>query len=263
MNVSPGCGQPKRTKEIPMRGFKGTGTIVSAIVLLMSTLTGGTALGASPKGDYVYQDGPLPPLKDARVYVLEGIPSQDGCTYQYPSLTVGPNETARMQRDIGIDSVHCRKLVEEGIPTEIDTATADTSLTGPVLSSTSSVVPIAATSSISTGYHATWYENYFGTQLSFDKSYITWQWDGSCALSGSTQGEWRWSTGPRLVAGVERRNRLGDVLQVHGGNLFDLHQVDVQLLSLFPLCSGLRLEQRLHHRELLGAGHLRTRLVPF
>ena len=118
------------------------------------------ALGASPAGDYIYQKGPLAPLRDSHVYVLKGSPSPDGCTYQYPPLTVGPNETAKLQRDIGIDLLRCLKLVEEGVPTAIAASNADSSISAPV-GSTASKAGLA-TASISTGYHAAWYENISG-----------------------------------------------------------------------------------------------------
>ena len=174
--------------------------VVAVATLAVVALPGPVA--AAPGDGFVYQSRRPAPLADARTYILLGTRTADGCRFDYPDLVLGVGETTRLQRDIGIDQAHCRKLVEEGIPTtDVSTAGVDptiTSITAPIGQRTATGAatgPAVLTSStVSSGYHKTWYENFLGQLLSGDTTYITWIWNGSCATSGSTYGEWSWNT---------------------------------------------------------------------
>lgn len=144
---------------------------------------------------FVYQSAKLSPLLDSMTYVITGKRTPKGCLFDYPELVLGPGELAREQRDIGIDIAGCTKLVEEGVPTSDDFPVADASLKESVGSSSETTgASTAASEQVSSGYHATWYENYLGQLLTGDQTNITWTWNGSCVTSGSTSGEWSYNS---------------------------------------------------------------------
>jgi len=168
-------------------------TRVFGAALIAVVLTALTPLAAGARDDsYVYQSNPPAPLRDATTYVVIGTRTADGCRFEYPELTLRDGETTRVQRDVGIDQGRCRKLVEEGVPTQDEEVPgADSSITetiGHREAKGSSVA--AAASTVSSGYHKTWFENSLGHLLTGDTTYITWIWNGTCATSGSASGEW-------------------------------------------------------------------------
>jgi hypothetical protein len=151
-------------------------------------------------GDYVFQERAPKPLKEATKSVLQGTRNADGsCHYDYPEVAVPRGETAVEVRDLGIDHGRCRKLIEQGIPTEepgppgegekqITEAFDDSTAT------TETSVALAATSTAS-GYNWTWWEDVLGIKMTQDRTNISWSYNGSCALTGSTSGEWSWAYG--------------------------------------------------------------------
>lgn len=178
----------------------------AAVVLLPFLLSIGLAqplAAAKPEatGDYVFQERAPKALKDAKKSVLQGRRNADGsCHYDYPEITAVSREAAIEVRDLGIDHGRCRKLIEQGISTEEpgpagegeDRVTATFDDPGATLDSSGAA--LAATSTAS-GYNWTWWEDILGIKMTQDRTNISWSFNGSCALTGSTSGEWSWATG--------------------------------------------------------------------
>lgn len=117
--------------------------------------------------------------------------ARTGCSYKYPK-TVRPAWASEWEvRDIGIDRARCMKLVEEGVPTSTTAATG-TALTTSVGSSSGAPAGGASIQSTLSGYAENWWEDFVGKTVTKDRTDVTWQFDGSCATGGSTNGTWSW-----------------------------------------------------------------------
>jgi hypothetical protein len=72
-------------------------------------------------GTFEYVREAVPPLRDAKTWVLTGRkPANDGCQYRYPigGETEIPADGWAL-RVIAVDMSGCRKLMEEGTPTQL------------------------------------------------------------------------------------------------------------------------------------------------
>ena len=54
---------------------------------------------------------------------------------------------------------------------------------------------VKAVTSTASGYNWTWWEDVVGLKVNQDRTNISWAYNGSCASSGSTSGEWSWNYG--------------------------------------------------------------------
>ncbi len=146
-----------------------------------------------------------PPLRDSHTYLLHGTKSGSTCRYEYPEVNLDPPLTETyVVRDLGYDPVNCLRLVEEGYQV-VATPSAPTTAQFRIAASMS---PDGTDSSYTTShYHQRiWYEDPINQVLTGDTTYITWQWDGQCALGGVTD------------QGVEYRAQTGWALTGHGGS---------------------------------------------
>ena len=185
--------------------------VVVAGAVLLTLFSGGLAEAKGPVADqpeFIFQDVKLAPFEDSKTYIVVGERVPDGCAYTYPDFTV-PADVDRWQiRDVGIDPKRCMKLVEEGVPTVEEVSDADSSLTQVIDASSSlpigsSQAPSAVTS-VASGFAHAWYEDLPGWDVTSDKTWISWTYNGSCATAGSSSAEWSWiaGTGWRLVSGT-------------------------------------------------------------
>jgi hypothetical protein len=159
---------------------------------------------AAARVHFLYQDTQLAPFQRAITYVVNGKRTPTGCTYTYPDFVI-PADVDRWQvRDVGIDPEQCVKLVEEGVPT-IETALEGDSAASLPIGDSDSGAAMVGTASIfvASGYARAWFEDLPGWDVTSDKTYISWTYNGSCATAGSASGEWSWiaGTGWQLVSG--------------------------------------------------------------
>jgi hypothetical protein len=100
-------------------------------------------------------------------------------------------------RDIAIDPVHCKKIVEEGIPGDAAPALADGDkrIMEAVPETKGAAAPGEAVTSTASGYNWTWWEDVVGLKVNQDRTNISWSYNGTCSSSGSTSGEWSWNYG--------------------------------------------------------------------
>jgi len=94
----------------------------------------------------------------------------------------------------------CRKLIEQGISTEEPGPPGDgedrvTAIFDDGAATTDSSRAALAATSTASGYNWTWWEDILGIKMTQDRTNISWSFNGSCALTGSTSGEWSWATG--------------------------------------------------------------------
>lgn len=183
-----------------MKRKQPTSVVVLVVVFLVSLAQ--PVLAADPESldGYVFQERALRPLKDAHQSVLVGKRNRDGsCHYDYPEITVSESGVIIEVRDVGIDANRCRKIIEQGVSTESWTGPGDGEAQditnvddGPPPNGGSGAMAITSTAS---GYNWTWWEDVLGIKMTQDKTHISWSYNGSCALSGSTSGEWIWAYG--------------------------------------------------------------------
>ena len=171
---------------------------VLAAGILASVFPAATLAAEPTQAGYVYQQSELSPLAEARSYVLQGTRLTDGrCHYDYPDVKVPAEAAAWEVRDIAIDPVHCRKIVEEGIPGDPDPVLADGDkrITEAVRETKGVATSGEAVTSTASGYNWTWWEDVVGIKVNQDRTNISWSYNGTCSSSGSTSGEWSWNYG--------------------------------------------------------------------
>lgn len=193
-NTNTGRQHRRRTSD-------GAGVVaVVAILLGFGAVHPQFVAGSDAGSDYVFQLGTRAPLLAASVSVLQGTRNADGsCHYDYPEVSVPDDAAAIEVRDVGIDQGRCRKLIEQGIPTEAPGEL----LEGERRSAATFDDPepnrpaegLFATTSTASGYNWTWWEDILGIKMTQDRTNISWSYNGSCALTGSTSGEWTWAWG--------------------------------------------------------------------
>jgi hypothetical protein len=166
-------------------------------VMLAAVVPASIADAASPGSGFIFQRNKPAAFESSHTFQLRGTRNADGsCHYDYPTLSVPAGQTVWEARDIAIDPVKCIKLLEEGRPTATTADVAgDGKLTANADQAGVSSIAALATSGVASGYHWVWWEDVLGIKLTQDKTYISWNYDGHCAGSGSTSGEWTWSTG--------------------------------------------------------------------
>jgi hypothetical protein len=164
-----------------------------AALLVASVSLAGPVQAARP--DYVYQDVQLAPFDLSRTYTVTGKRTPAGCSYTYPDFVMPPDVDRWAVRDLGIDQERCAKVVEEGMPQAGDTGAGGDAAVSVVLGSVASAMSAVSASAIpASGYSRAWFENFLGQTLTSDRTYLTWAYNGSCVVSGSTYGEWTWNT---------------------------------------------------------------------
>ena len=177
--------------------------IIATLIILMAPPS--RAAGDVP--DYVFRGDP-PMLDQARQYELQGTRIGRICRFSYPRLSV-PTGTIWQVSDIAVDTKHCRKLVREGVPLTLAPAGIGTTIirrvigtslpqSGSLRAPSSYARPLAQ---ILSGQSDNWWTDQPGYVVHRDRTDVTWSFDGSCALGGSTSGYWEYkaSTGWSVV----------------------------------------------------------------
>jgi hypothetical protein len=187
-----------------MRSF----SFMAILALLTFSLMPPATAQANDQPNFVFQEGTLPRLEQSHRFVISGTSIAGICEYKY-DIQVPPSWRSYEMRDVGIDPARCIKLMEYGIPTQ-PPPRGDRAISKDLESTNGKVagkggLQAPRFSTISSGYSKAWYENGFQALLTGDTTYLTWEWDGSCVLSGTAQGGWEWNS------------NLGWSLQSYGG----------------------------------------------
>lgn len=172
---------------------------------VLSVFLGGVvlALVASPTttadsaqtADGIRPNASLPPFESSRTYLLSGTRNSAGaCHFEYPALTASDARPIIRARDIAIDPIGCNRLVEEGIPTKSDDGRPGLERVEEAIPGRSSNTDSAQVASNATAYHKVWWRDLAFLTVNSDKTSISWYYDGPCAGSGTSVGEWTWFT---------------------------------------------------------------------
>lgn len=169
-------------------------TLISICSVLASLLVGaGSAVAADPQSSdgYVFQKVSRAPLGDSKQSVLEGKRNADGsCHYDYPEITVSEPGVTIEVRDLGIDQARCRKIIEQGVSAEVPggPGKGEEQITQEIhdLSQTAGSSQSLLATSTASGYNWTWWEDILGIKMTQDRTNISWSYNGSCSLVGSS-----------------------------------------------------------------------------
>lgn len=105
----------RRTSRRPLAP-KAVASLSLSVILLASVAW--VAVSAADRGTFDHFREALPPLRDARTWVLTGKRlANGGCQYRYPTEVTEVPQDGWELRSIAVDTSRCRKLMEEGTPT--------------------------------------------------------------------------------------------------------------------------------------------------
>lgn len=195
-----------RTSRRPLAP-KAVASLSLSVILLASVAW--VAVSAADPGTFDHFREALPPLRDARTWVLTGKRlANGGCQYRYPTEVTEIPQDGWELRSIAVDTSRCRKLMEEGTPTvfSLDLAAGTDSsevLPGIALAETASsdgsIATLAASSTKSAWQIVVW-SDVLGYPVNYDGTEITWTYDGSAVSSGNAAGYWYKLGGWELLA---------------------------------------------------------------
>jgi hypothetical protein len=162
--------------------------------LVLSLAPSVPVAASSPTDGYLIQNEPSIPLASSSTFVLTGTATPSGCRYSIPPIKLAPNDTRWEIRAIGLDPGRCRMLMEQGVPPDAELVQSGLSVSAAVGPSGagSGSAGAAAPTSVASGYAAAWFEDAAHKHVTEDRTYISWQYTGSCISSGSASGQWSW-----------------------------------------------------------------------
>lgn len=184
----------------------------SLLVGLLLTLASGPAFAAgfddSPSiATYSYDYD----LADAHMLLIEGSRNKDGsCTFTGPLLELKPDEFAVEARRTVTDFSSCTQHFEIGVPPadKIDQTPppggGHFSESFSVAAKTTSGRPtmVQATSGSTVAYYEVLWRDFAFLTTSRTRSYLSWNWNGTCVTSSSAWGDyyWKWASGWSLIS---------------------------------------------------------------
>jgi hypothetical protein len=116
-----------------------------------------------------------------------------GCTFTPPKLTLAPSERAIQADQISLNTANCTAVWQIGTPTDLANASPpDLSTLRAVGAVGESSPGVALTSS--SGDMQGWLEDVVGLTLTRDRTYLSWDWDGSCTYSVGGSAAHYWSS---------------------------------------------------------------------
>lgn len=173
------------------RSIRAQAAAVLAVALAVLPAQLPTSPPAFATTSWWYERSDLAPLRNSTQWILKGSRLTNGaCRYQYPVEPAVVPESGWVIRSIAIDPVACRKLIEEGIPTEFshDVAAVETAMVG----GSDSSMSFAAASTKSAWQRVVW-KDVFGILVNAVMVQVNWTYNGSTVWGGSTDGAWQWN----------------------------------------------------------------------
>lgn len=169
--------------------------VVSGTLVLLATSPAAAGTGSSAR--FLMQQGRSTPLAHSSTFVLAGTATGTGCRYRPPEIRVSSSGPRWEVRAIGVDQGHCLLLMEAGVPSA--DAPAPSGGTSRARIGPPATGLLAATS-VASGYASAWFEDLAHLHVTEDRTYIAWQYTGSCVSSGSASGQWSWDALFSLVS---------------------------------------------------------------
>lgn len=141
------------------------------------------------------------------------------CRFSFPTLELGPDETAIEARPVSTDLRACTQVIEIGTPPAaslVDEPNEDaTSITRPfttrstpstktsgwnTTASNDNSLALLATATV---YFEVRWEDIIHADVNRTRAYLQWTWNGTCVTSSSAWGDWWWLalTGWSFVSG--------------------------------------------------------------
>lgn len=171
--------------------------VVAAMCLQLVSST--SALAAKPAETEFARSG-LPPLLHAHTWLLQGIKAPGGgCQYEYLGGSAEIPADGWELRAIAIDMANCRKLMEEGVPTQAAVAAGasqgaspgtSSQLLGPIANPASPSYSTAAVTSTKGAWQLVVWTDIIGVTVNHGVTQINWTYNGSIVLSGNAAGYW-------------------------------------------------------------------------
>lgn len=175
-----------------------TGALARAVLLLIVTsvlLPGMVNAGQTYDGFGFFRKD-LPPLRDARVWVLQGTRLVGGgCRYLFTTQATEIPSEGWTIRSIALDPAGCRKLMEEGRPTERTLRDGQTTVAVTERTSADSGAPSSygVTATRGAWQRVVW-RDVAGILVNADLTQINWTYNGSSVSGGTTTGGWFFNT---------------------------------------------------------------------
>lgn len=192
-----------------MRQFRLLVNVVALLTLLGSVPAGAVTLdNASSDGSvesYTYDYK----LVDSRIDTLHGTRDPGGgCTFEFPILRLGPDETAVEARPVELDFESCDQIIEIGTPPldsliqpppeggassvelfdEDDQGSVDSAQ---LATGSRGSAALAASGSATAYYEVRWHDVVHATTTN-TRAYLDWSWNGSCVTASDAWGYYWW-----------------------------------------------------------------------
>lgn len=170
--------------------YKAAASLGVSVALLASAAL--SSASAADPGTFEFVRDAVPPLRNSQTWVLTGKKLADGgCQYRYPMAgeTAIPADGWAL-RVIAVDMSRCRKLMEEGTPTQLPDASGLVAVSDTIGGSEGTSVTAAAAST-----KGAWlflgYRDIANLLLTADVTQINWTYNGSTVSGGSATGVWK------------------------------------------------------------------------
>jgi len=181
-----------------MTRYRRTNALARAVLLLTvaSALFPGLVNASQTPDGFGFFRRDLPPLRDTRVWVLQGTRLVGGgCRYLFTTQATEIPAEGWIIRSIALDPAGCRKLMEEGRPTE---RTRPDGLTTVVVTETTSANSASSSSYGVSATRGAWqrvvWRDVGGLLVNADLTQINWTYNGLSVSGGSTTGGWFFNT---------------------------------------------------------------------
>jgi hypothetical protein len=162
----------------------------SAVLIPLSTLILLTALMPLPVAaggpEWIRRQDDPAPLRDSRTFVVQGTRTADGaCLFPSTPMVLPAGRRAIEQRDLRISLKLCRKVVQEGTPTDV-TAPGQTRLATSGDAAHRQNLTAGSTTAATywrKGRHHVYWTDAAGAMVNGMETHIYWFYDRACALT--------------------------------------------------------------------------------
>ena len=193
-----------------MKAIVAVGALAIALLPAVSNVSAARPAGFNYWAHEAYS------LRDSKTFIIHGDRLSKGCSINHPPIENSDDGQPREQRDIAVDTVGCRVLVEEGLSpvgvtspvlaggtvSEIlsSSASKDRDLASRIQPEAMSVDAVQPRSAINPDlptyrHQKLWHEDIVGIVVNSLDTKIKYYWDGHCALGGTVIGAVTYNAG--------------------------------------------------------------------